>query len=299
MSPGAIQVVFNADDFGLAPEANAAVAQLCRAGVVRSTSLLVTGPAAEEAMALARGLPALSVGLHLAWVHERAAGGADAAPDFVDDEGLLPLGYREFMVKWIDVSRVGGAPVEQARHEATAQIKAMIAAGLHPTHLDSHQHLHLWPPLFELAVELCEAFRIPFIRFPGQGALHTGHLRVSWLRRWLMRGVIGRAHRWHRAAASEGGIPAGVRHADEVWGMLAAGHLDEALLVDILERLTPGRHEIMCHPAAGPCDSYTRHSWGYEWAAETAALGSAAVHEAMARRGLDVTNYRELASGRS
>lgn len=323
MSAAAVRVIFNADDFGLAPQANAAVVQLCRAGIVRSASLLVTGPAADEAIALARSLPALGVGLHLAWVHERPAAPPEEIPALLDHSGRLLVGHRQFMARFL----TGRLPLAQVRREAEAQLQRMSAAGLAPTHLDSHQHLHLWPPLFDLCLDLCRQWRIPFLRRPGYGALFTGGFPVGPVRRRLMRHVITRLdrHLQRRAGQSlsaptsgrqptdpraqmgtgpcscaDGLEPAAdaapICHADEVWGMLAAGHLQEALLVELLERLPPGLHEVMCHPATEPCDAYTRHHWGYEWAAEVAALQSPAVAALIRSRCRTVTNFRDAAT---
>jgi len=284
MSGQDVTVIFNADDFGLAPEVNAAVAQLCRAGLVRSASLLVMGPAAAEAIALARSLPELSVGVHLAWVHEHPAAEPAQVPALLDREGRLLPGHRQFMARLL----TGRLPLAQVRREAEAQLQRLVAAGLQPTHLDSHQHLHLWPPLFEMCLDLCREFGVPFIRLPGSGALETGNLRVGPLRRRLMAHVIGRLRRRQMDTAPVG-------HCDEVWGVLAAGHLGEELLLDLLRRLPPGRHEIMCHPATGSCDAHTRHRWGYEWATEFAALQSPHVAALIRERGWRVSSFREAA----
>ncbi|MCE5240691.1 ChbG/HpnK family deacetylase [bacterium] len=283
MSQHDVSVVLNADDLGLAPAVNASVAALCRAGVVRSASLLVTGPAAAEAIALAHRLPELGVGLHLAWIHERPAAEPGQIPALLDREGRLVLGHKQFMARLL----TGRLPLEQVRREAEAQLERMVAAGLRPTHLDSHQHLHLWPPLFEMCLELCRAHGIPFIRLPGRGALETGSVRVGPVRRRLMAYVIGRVR---------GRDTGAIGHTDEVWGMLAAGHLSRELLLSLLGGLQPGRHEIMCHPATEACDAYTRHRWGYAWAAEHQALSAPEVGEMIARRGLRVTNFREMAA---
>jgi len=281
-----IRVVLNADDFGLAPAVNEAVVDLCRQGIVRSTSLLATGPAADEAMALARGLSELGVGLHLALVHERPAADAAAIPALLDREGKLLIGYRAFMGRFLR----GGIPLGQVEREARAQVERMLQAGLRPTHLDSHQHLHLWPPLLELCLKLCSEYGIPCLRVPSVAALRADRARVSPLRRWLMLRAVGRAEAWLKQQPEL----AGVHRVDAVWGMLGAGHLSEPWLLDLIGRLTPGVHEIMCHPATANCDAFTRHPWGYAWRDEVAALTSPSVRAALQRPGLEITNFRNM-----
>ena len=55
-------VILTADDFGMSPALNAAVALAHRQGLLRCASLMVTGPAVEQAVALARDLPELCLG---------------------------------------------------------------------------------------------------------------------------------------------------------------------------------------------------------------------------------------------
>jgi len=62
------QLIVNADDLGLTPAVNRGVVRAFQSGIVTSTSLLVTGSAFEDAVALARQNPELDVGLHLALV---------------------------------------------------------------------------------------------------------------------------------------------------------------------------------------------------------------------------------------
>ena len=59
------RVTLTADDFGLSESVNEAVEQAHRDGVLTSASLMVAAPAAEDAIARARRLPTLKVGLHL------------------------------------------------------------------------------------------------------------------------------------------------------------------------------------------------------------------------------------------
>ena len=66
------RLIVNADDWGLTPGVNRGIVRAFQHGIVTSASLLVTGSAFEEAVALARDFPAPDVGLHLALVEEQA-----------------------------------------------------------------------------------------------------------------------------------------------------------------------------------------------------------------------------------
>lgn len=121
-------LVVNADDFGYSRGINRGIAEAHDRGIVTSTSLMVDAPGAEEAVALARSRPALSVGIHV---------------NFTNEEERL-VEFTDPAVCRADLER------QLARFEALM--------GRPPTHLDSHQHVHRGPvprPIFrEVAARL-------------------------------------------------------------------------------------------------------------------------------------------------
>src|SRR5437667_8360151 len=89
-SPAAVKVIFHADDFGLAPAVNAGIVEAHQRGLLRSTSLMVSADAAEDAAALARSLPDLDVGLHVTLVEERPVLPPDRIPSLVTEGRFWP-----------------------------------------------------------------------------------------------------------------------------------------------------------------------------------------------------------------
>ena len=63
--PKAKRLIVTADDFGLSLPINEAVESAHREGILSAASLMVGGPAADDAVARVRSLPVLGVGLHL------------------------------------------------------------------------------------------------------------------------------------------------------------------------------------------------------------------------------------------
>jgi chitin disaccharide deacetylase len=123
--------IFNADDFGYSRGINRGIVRAHEAGVVTSTTFMVNGAAAAEAVRIARDLPTLSVGLHVNFTNE--------AQCFVDleDPRAIRTELRGQFERYVDL--VGGLP----------------------THVDSHQHIHRdrrVRPFFE---ELADEFRLP------------------------------------------------------------------------------------------------------------------------------------------
>lgn len=58
-------LIVNGDDFGASTGVNRGILDAHRHGILTSTSLLVTAPAAEEAALMSRAVPEVSVGLHV------------------------------------------------------------------------------------------------------------------------------------------------------------------------------------------------------------------------------------------
>src|SRR6266566_2773221 len=58
-------LIVNGDDFGASRGINRGILEAHRSGILTSTSLLVKTPWSEEAAALSRNAPELSVGLHV------------------------------------------------------------------------------------------------------------------------------------------------------------------------------------------------------------------------------------------
>src|ERR1051326_4006609 len=128
------QVVFSADDFGLTASVNEAVERGHRDGILNQASLMVAGPAAEDAVRRARAMPSLRVGLHLGVIEGPAVSPASVIPDLVDEAGQFPadqarLGFRYFFRP---------AARRQLAREIRGQFAAFAAPGLTLDHANAH-----------------------------------------------------------------------------------------------------------------------------------------------------------------
>jgi predicted glycoside hydrolase/deacetylase ChbG (UPF0249 family) len=146
-------LIVNADDFGLSAGMNRGIIAAHQRGIVTSASLMVRWPAAAEAAACGRAHPNLSLGLHL-----------DLGEWAYRDETWVPV-YE--VVPTDDVAAVA--------KEAARQLAAFRSlVGRDPTHIDSHQHVHLREPVRSLAVEMARELAVPLrhctpdIRYCGE-----------------------------------------------------------------------------------------------------------------------------------
>ena len=128
-------LVINADDFGLSADMNSAIERLHRAGRVSNATLMVYGPAVEEALSIVRRNPNLCVGLHL---------------DLCEVLGLYRTGYaqmRENLARDAELLR-------KAADEVDRQITAFKGFGLEFSHMDGHRHFHALPEVFPTVVKV-------------------------------------------------------------------------------------------------------------------------------------------------
>jgi chitin disaccharide deacetylase len=124
--------IVNADDFGMSHGVNRGIIEAHQAGVVTSTSLMVTMPASGEAALLTRQTPELSVGLHVDFTGESPdpAAALSARTIHYADLELQLLRFRELL-------------------------------GCLPTHIDSHQNVHRYPQLLPLFQDLANRYGLP------------------------------------------------------------------------------------------------------------------------------------------
>lgn len=135
--PDARLLILNADDFGMYPAINEAIMRTLKEGVVCSTTLMAPWPGAAQAMQLLLENPDIAFGVHLTVVCDlnKYRWGPlipkEKVPSLVDEAGYF---YNEKRIPEF-LAQVSLAELEL---EFRAQIEAVLAAGLKPTHLDWH-----------------------------------------------------------------------------------------------------------------------------------------------------------------
>lgn len=276
----AIGLIVTADDFGLSLAVNAAVETAYRHGILRTASLMVGAAAAADAVARARRLPGLRVGLHLVLADGRPLLPPRQVGGLVDGTGRFPVHM------FLPSVRLFFRPAlrRQARAEIRAQLEAFKATGLPLDHVNAHKHLHLHPTVLGLLLEIGREFGMRAVRLPNEP---LPAFRVScfsdWMH-WLMwRLFIApwmQLLRWRLRRA-------GVRTNDHVFGLSHTGAMNEATLLALLEDLPRGITEIYFHPCLDATD-------GPGSPDEVRALTSAKVRQALAERDIVPIGFGDL-----
>jgi hopanoid biosynthesis associated protein HpnK len=259
------QLVVTADDFGAAVAVNEAVEQAHVRGVLTAASLMVGAPAAEDAVARARRLPGLRVGLHLVLVEGRPLSDPAAIPDLVGADGLFrtdmaALGAEIFFRPGVR---------RQMEREVTAQFEAYAATGLALDHANAHKHFHLHPTILTAILTVGRRFGLKALRAPVEPQAVLALVEPGGA-----AGAAGLLARWAALGRSRA-RRAGLRTPDQVFGLRWSGAMTADRLGGLIACLPDGLSEIYLHPATA--DAYLGSASGYAYIAEFEALVNPAV----------------------
>jgi len=244
------RLIVTADDVGLHRGMTEGAIRAHRDGIVTACSLVANGAAFYDAVQRLADVPSLEVGVHLTLVEERSLTGM-----------RLPRSYVEFVRDMKDRVAI--------ERELRAQIERVLATGLRVTHLNGHQHVHMWPSVFLIVSQLAGEYGIHYVR----------RVRDRGGRGGIMRRLSIAALN----ALGSGGSTIGV---------MEAGHLTADRIIELL-RHVKRTTELVSHPGID-VDAYPH--WNYDWNAETEALCDPRLRKAIADRGIELVAPSALQS---
>jgi chitin disaccharide deacetylase len=289
-------LIVNADDFGLTRQVNQGVLDAHRGGILTSATLMANGGAFQAAVEMLPHAPYLGVGVHLNLTQGTPVSPAHAIPTLVDKRGRLYLSPGRLW-RGIVTRRVSLADIDT---ELRAQITKVRRAGISPTHLDGHKHVHVLPEISDVVTRLARDFGIGSVRCPLEetpqlSALLPGPplIRTSMLKQSLVaRAVSYFARRLQPKLAQ-----AGLLSAMNFYGIYQTGFLDSPGIQHILQTLPEGTSELMCHPGYSDADlerTGTRLLGQRE--IEVRALTAVPVRKLLTARNIQLRNYGDLVS---
>ena len=247
-------LIVNADDYGYSSGVSRGIAVAFRQGMVTSTSVMTTHATQEELaeLSLLRE-EGLGVGIHL-----NLTRGMPLSPGLARH---LPKGFPP------DPDALGKLPRPLIFQELSAQIGALINAGIIPDHLNTHHHLHRDPAMFDLVVELASLYRL--------GVRPYNDLQ--------------------RARALALGLPSPERVVVEFFGE----GVSEELLLSLLRRQASSgveSVELICHPGRVDQVLAAQSSYTELRERELAILTDADLRRQVEGMGFTLATYRDLSS---
>ena len=274
-------IIVNADDFGRHTLINRAVERGVADGVLRSATLMPGGAAFDDAAELAARSPALGIGIHLTLVNGQPVLPPAEIPSLVTETGVFVDDHTAFAVRLLR----GAVRLDEVRAELAAQLRRVEAAGIHPTHADSHQHMHVLPGVLDIVLDLCASAQIPAMRAP-RAPLFAGNFGGI----GQLIGRAGLAVLARRAAAKA--RRRGIRTPDHFAGIVAGEAVNTATLTEIAASLGEGATEVMLHPGTDNAVLVRDCLWDHDFEAELAAVCAPEVAAALAVNGAQIANFR-------
>ena len=279
------QLIINADDFGIHPAVNEAVHKAATEGILTSTSLMAGGDAFDEAVEMARSMPSLGIGIHLTLV-----GGIkpvlppSEVPSLTWDNGVFCHDYGKLIVRDLE----GKISLSEVYAEWDAQIQKIMNTGLPVTHMDGHQHMHMWPHFYPIARDLAKKYHISCMRVPDEDVLFG--MKDGHIIRWAAKNGLSLLSRMHRPDLKKNHI----RTNDHFFGMLYGGHLSPERFAKFILQTKPGITEILCHPSADTRAMEDTFHWGYHGEDELAGLLADINRELIEKKQISLISYRDV-----
>ena len=289
------ELIVNADDFGLTEAVSCGILDAHREGIVTSTTLMANGGAFEAAVSMSRRAPRLGIGVHLNLTEGEPVSPALRVPSLVDRTGRLHLSPGR-LLRAIVRRQVNLADVES---ELRQQITKVLSAGISPTHLDGHKHVHVLPGVSDVVIRLAQEFSIRSIRCPREVApnwptlLRSRNPQTAVLKQYLVGRMVSGFARSFKEKLSR----AGLLFPAQFYGLSETGFLGTQSIQEMLERLSDGVSELMCHPGYLDNDlvrAGTRLLAQRE--VEIRALTARPVRALVADLGIQLISYRRLAA---
>ena len=237
------RLIINADDFGLTPGVNRSILELHRAGVLTSATLMATGAAFDDAVAIAHANPTLGVGCHIVLTDGAPVSPPERIPTLI---GSDRKNFRPTLAGFVRALFCGQIREDDIVREAYAQIFRLRQAGIAITHVDTHKHTHLFPAVARPLLCVLEGASILSIRNPFEPPF-TQDLAHADFKRRIQINLLNRLQRYFdRHPQIRNGT---ITTTNGTVGVSATGNLNTATLTEILNTLpSEGNFELVCHP---------------------------------------------------
>ena len=277
-------LIVTADDFGLRSHINNGIIKAACEGIVRNVSLMANGEAFNEAVKLLEITSKISAGVHLSLV-----GGSPVLPQsevgsIVQKNGSFFPDFIAFIKYYLQ----GKFNATEIFNELEAQIIRIKEAGISITHIDSHQHIHCLPGLFDHIQSLAYKHNIRYIRIPREPFMFRSLMRrpIRALKQQILAILACSNRRKHLSLLFS---------TDHFRGFLYGGCLTKERLMEILSNLKNGVTELMCHPGYKSDEGHPAAK-NYFWETELKALTDPEVIEFINKKKIVLSDFSSISS---
>jgi predicted glycoside hydrolase/deacetylase ChbG (UPF0249 family) len=282
------RIIINADDFGLSSAVNEAVLDGAENGVLTSATIMANMPGFDEAVAGAKNIERLGVGVHLNLLRGKPLYDPRLIPTLVDDKGKLIGNVPKLWMGFI-LGTIKSGDIER---ELSAQIERVIDSGITPTHFDSEKHLHhLFPRFGLIACRLAKKYGVKRIRVVREPLFPLAQPVRATASQFMKAAIINQHGMWLANTARKHGLT----FVDRFYGLALTGRVTANAYRWLTANTSGGSVEVMCHPAsrAGASADAGERSWlDHQRVNEYRALLDPETIEALSK--VELINYGQL-----
>jgi predicted glycoside hydrolase/deacetylase ChbG (UPF0249 family) len=267
-----IRLVVNADGFGGDAALTRGTLRAHREGIVTSTSVLGNCADPSAVRAELATVPDLGIGVHLTLTGGAPVARPSTIRSLLHPNEQFPAQVRDVFLSWAKAAPRG----DEIEREFDAQVARLRDTGLAIDHLTTCHHVGVLPVVGRAVEAVARRHGIAGVRTAVESPT------LAWfteIRRSLTTAALSSLAWFNRRQM---GI---LRHGPRSWGYFEQGRLDEIRILEILGRLGPGIHELICAPRESD-DPVER--------GELVALLSPRVREGLARRGIALCRWADL-----
>jgi predicted glycoside hydrolase/deacetylase ChbG (UPF0249 family) len=268
----AIRLVVNADGFAGDATITRGTLRAHREGIVTSTSVIGNCTDPSGVRAELATVPDLGIGVHLTLTGGAPIARPSTIRSLLGSDEQFPSQVRDVFLSWAKAAPRG----DEIEREFDAQVAHLRDAGLAIDHLSTCHHVGFLPVVGHAVETVARRHGIAGVRTAVERPTLAWFTEV---RRSLTTAALSSLAWFNRRQM---GI---LRHGPTSWGYFEQGRLDEIRIMEILGRLGPGIHELICAPRESDDPNDRR---------ELAALLSPRVRDGLARRGIELCRWSDL-----
>lgn len=277
------KLIINADDFGRHELINRAVKIAYEKGFLRSATIMAGGIAFDDAVKISKNLPNLGVGIHLTLVNGNPILPPNKIPSLVTNEGTFYDNHAIFFKKYLH----GKINFDEVCDELSAQIEKIFRAGLKPTHVDSHQHLHHLPKIIDIVLKLAESANINAIRISDTKIFEGNFGGIG---QFIGRVGLASLAKFSANKAKNKNF----LFPNHFTGIVAGESITENFMINLIENLRGGTTEVMLHPGTDNSVLENFCKWEHNFEAELNAVTSPKVLKILDEKNISAVNFSAL-----
>jgi len=246
-------LIINVDDVGLSSVVNEAARICYENGCITGVSVMPCGQAFSQSAEMLQELDKTEVGVHLTLTGNftPATKTTEKIKTIVRENGCFFAGYKDILTKYL-VNKINP---DEVFLEWENQIEQILKQNLKITHIDSHEHVHMFPKYLNLAIKLARKYNIKYIRIPRENnnIIFKDFSIKDAIRYSALRLCIGVSPRLNKEED--------IKENDAFLGHFHAGRIDKGIFEYMFKNLEDGVTELGVHLCQKSDEFQTKFPW--------------------------------------